>query len=409
MSGYDKYKETKDRATTGGSSVTADYGSDSASESDFEISFESGLDSDTHVDINLDIHADLFSDSVRKLSKVHQFHQFHQMTQSIHGQDWTMTYNPMFDAERSSLLESFNPLDINKLISERMSSGLNFESAVDHEGNTVLHLAVNSRSIDAIHKLKFVVNASMVMAVNRSGKTPLSLAAEMGDRDLFLALLEIVQKEKGWDRNIINSKDIYGHSLIELALKSEDLSLFEMLVNLGADLNTRDLKNNTVLHQAVMKPMSYANLRKLLVHIDRMDINAVNHLGETALNTAIKMGDQLNVIRELLKAKPSFTIEDAFGNTPLHLAAREGDKDLISLLVSHGASPSVKDSFGDTPLHFAVRKGNKALMGILIEHGADPHTTNKSGYSALHEATMMWRCVETEAILNKPSEGPARD
>jgi len=44
-------------------------------------------------------------------------------------------------------------------------------------------------------------------------------------------------------------------------------------------------------------------------------------------------------------------IQDVDGSTPLHIATRYGNLDVVELLLEYGADPNVKDNKGKTPLH----------------------------------------------------------
>jgi ankyrin repeat protein len=56
-----------------------------------------------------------------------------------------------------------------------------------------------------------------------------------------------------------------------------------------------------------------------------------------------------------------------FGRTPLHEAARNGDRDTMKLLLDRGANVNAKDEAGDTPLDCAEDSEKKDL---LRKHGA---------------------------------------
>ncbi|HEX6730898.1 MAG TPA: ankyrin repeat domain-containing protein, partial [Pyrinomonadaceae bacterium] len=61
----------------------------------------------------------------------------------------------------------------------------------------------------------------------------------------------------------------------------------------------------------------------------------------------------------------------------LHDMAHEGDIPKARLLLDHGADiNSIDDEYQSTPLGIAVRWGNRDMMRYLIERGADP---NKAG------------------------------
>ncbi|EAY01404.1 hypothetical protein TVAG_230080 [Trichomonas vaginalis G3] len=54
------------------------------------------------------------------------------------------------------------------------------------------------------------------------------------------------------------------------------------------------------------------------------------------------------------------------GKTALHLAAESQNIELAFILISHGADPYIKDMFGDTPLDIATKKRNQELIDELI-------------------------------------------
>jgi len=66
-----------------------------------------------------------------------------------------------------------------------------------------------------------------------------------------------------------------------------------------------------------------------------------------------------------LGASATAKVKDAGDPTPLHLAARFGDEELMRLLIDHGAKLTAKDGEGMTPLDYAKdwqRKDNVALL-----------------------------------------------
>jgi len=62
---------------------------------------------------------------------------------------------------------------------------------------------------------------------------------------------------------------------------------------------------------------------------------------------------------------------------------------------------------GDTPLHLAVRNGDPAIVQLLIEAGADPRKTNLSGESVLETAlkNRRMRIAERLIAVGAPFEG----
>lgn len=56
--------------------------------------------------------------------------------------------------------------------------------------------------------------------------------------------------------------------------------------------------------------------------------------------------------------------------TPLHIAAKRGNLDIVQLLIERGAELNALNSMGQTPLFLAVQGGHKDIANLLIERGA---------------------------------------
>ena len=57
------------------------------------------------------------------------------------------------------------------------------------------------------------------------------------------------------------------------------------------------------------------------------------------------------------------------GRLPLHIAAEEGQKELVIDLIDHGSEVNVEDADGDTPLDLAMRNNVAAMVQVLLEAG----------------------------------------
>lgn len=87
----------------------------------------------------------------------------------------------------------------------------------------------------------------------------------------------------------------------------------------------------------------------------------------SALHMAI-IKNMHDVVRELLKSGNTKVLEKASGiNSPLHLAARGGDIDMVRLLLASGANAtlSLKDSCGRTPKEVAGSKKHDLILTLL--------------------------------------------
>uniref|UniRef100_A0A182W2R8 VPS9 domain-containing protein n=1 Tax=Anopheles minimus TaxID=112268 RepID=A0A182W2R8_9DIPT len=113
----------------------------------------------------------------------------------------------------------------------------------------------------------------------------------------------------------------------------------------------------------------------------RVDLNAVNGEGYTALHVAAMHGN-VEMVRVLLEHKVNPTIRLKSGATALHLATRERRLRIVRMLLTRCTSGEIvdlKDSRGDTPLHYAVEQNNLQLVQMLLEADADRSIRNLQG------------------------------
>ncbi len=84
-------------------------------------------------------------------------------------------------------------------------------------------------------------------------------------------------------------------------------------------------------------------------------------------------------IQALIESNPkSLQGRDADGNQALHIAARWGRTEVVTILVQAGADVNAVGANGWTPLHFSARS-NPEICRFLLEHGADPKAVNRDG------------------------------
>ncbi|XP_044972070.1 poly [ADP-ribose] polymerase tankyrase-1-like [Hordeum vulgare subsp. vulgare] len=90
--------------------------------------------------------------------------------------------------------------------------------------------------------------------------------------------------------------------------------------------------------------------------------------------------------------------------TPLLLAATFGHTATAAWLLERGASPRAPDVDGETPLHWAAYNGDRDLAMLLLYKGADVSAANPRG-TALHVAAMRG-CPEVVRVLLRHGADP---
>ena len=86
---------------------------------------------------------------------------------------------------------------------------------------------------------------------------------------------------------------------------------------------------------------------------------------------------------------PAYTLP---GWTPLHMAAREGYTDVVTLLLEKGAKVKQAKNGGRTPMYGAACDGRTGVEKLLLEQKADPNIANKDGDAvAFGSLQRSWR------------------
>ncbi|XP_022730421.1 uncharacterized protein LOC111285312 isoform X1 [Durio zibethinus] len=101
--------------------------------------------------------------------------------------------------------------------------------------------------------------------------------------------------------------------------------------------------------------------------------------------------DRAEIIKYLLDwqgpAKAELEAKNMYGETPLHMAAKNGCSEAARLLLAHGAFIEAKANNGMTPLHLAVwysiRSDDYATVKTLLEYNADCRAEDNEGMTPI--------------------------
>ena len=184
------------------------------------------------------------------------------------------------------------------------------------------------------------------------------------------------------------------------AAKSGDAAQMQQLISIGADVNTRDDRNNTVLLLAARS--GNLDVVKLLLN-KGADVDALNSRLQTALSSACKMG-QLEVAKVLLAAGSVVGYKDGDGFSPLALAAKRGNVELVRLLLDKGASLRCRTNSGKTPLMLAASEGRQAVVEYLLEKKSELGAKDLDSNTALTEAARRGHAETTKLLLDSGAD-----
>ena len=198
---------------------------------------------------------------------------------------------------------------------------------------------------------------------DQDGWTPLFIAAQEGHEAVVRLLLA---------HAAINANQAIANGstpLYEAAAKGHEAVVRLLLAHAAVDANQADEDGCTPLYIAAQKGHE-AVVRLLLAHA-AIDPNQAKQNGVTPLYMAA-MANQEAVVR-LLVAHPAVDAEraDTDGTTPLLAACETRSTAAALALLDAKADPNARNNSGDSPLVIARRGDNAQLLAALVAAGAD--------------------------------------
>lgn len=253
------------------------------------------------------------------------------------------------------------------------------------EGATAIHWAVwkDEKSI-----VQFLVNAGADPdAQDEGGNTSLHIAASKGHVVLLDQFLELGVN--------LNGRNNAGQTALHMAVANGHIAVLERLLSKGANVLSCDNQKRHALHYAIDTKFHGTNVnivRMLLQHgftdetadIDNMtplhlavrcsQADVVNMLLDHALSIDVAVQRRVSShISESASVPLGLRDSDTqkcqrgplhVGYTPLHAAALFGHASMVALLLSRGANANIQGEYGETPLHLAL---SASIDGPKIE------------------------------------------
>ncbi|ARF02767.1 SWPV1-193 [Shearwaterpox virus] len=187
----------------------------------------------------------------------------------------------------------------------------------------------------------------------------------------------------------VNSVDEYNRTLLHYIVDTKNYNTINLLIDNGASINAKDVKDETPLHKSIITDASIHVVKTCLNA--GAEVNAVDIFNRTPLYYALDTKHNIKIIKLLLDNGANINIRDKYDSTPLHKASSinssKGYK-IVNLLLSRGADINAKNIYGVTPLHKSVMVcGRTSLIRTLIKHGADVNAKDMYGRTPLHEVS----------------------
>ena len=311
----------------------------------------------------------------------------------------------------------------------------------DEKGRTLLHYACGSGALDIV---KMLVEAGAgVCARDDEGSACLTLATYFGHTETvryLVGLPEVDVNHRHTDSNTalhcavekehtdvvqllidagadIETKDNNGRSPLHCACESGALDIVKMLVEAGAGVRDTDNEGSTCL--IIASYFGHTETVRCLVGLPEVDVNHRHTDSNTVLHCAVEQ-THTGVVQLLIDAGADIETKDNHGRSPVHCACVSGALDVVKMLVRVGAGVCVtdcrgatcltlasycghtetvrylvglpevdvnhRDSDSNTVLHWAVEQTHTGVVQLLIDAGADIETKDNHGHPPLHYA-----------------------
>ena len=253
---------------------------------------------------------------------------------------------------------------------------------------------VNAAWTGDVARVRYLLarRASLVDTRDSDGWTLLHHAARHGRLEVVDLLLahraDPHAQEDAWGWTPLHLAAAHGHAAVATRLEAAGAALgLVAAAGLGAAERVDALlradpraidawdRGSGPLHWAAYHGHA-AVVTVLLRHGADVNVRSRNLFRNTALHCAALQGHTA-AAAALLAAGADVCATDGYGGTPLHAVAKyphedrdDHDREIIRLLLAHGARIDAPNDAGETPLHWAATRGERRVAALLLAAGA---------------------------------------
>jgi ankyrin repeat protein len=109
---------------------------------------------------------------------------------------------------------------------------------------------------------------------------------------------------------------------------------------------------------------------------------------------AAAMQGNVNAVRQHMEAGSDLDAEDAYGSSPLTVAATFGQTEVARILIEGGADLETTNNDGSTPLHVAAFLCRTEIVQLLLDHGANREARAHAGHTALESVSIPFEAAK---------------
>ena len=264
----------------------------------------------------------------------------------------------------------------------------------DTLGRTALHETCQLGHFECTALL--IQHQARLDVFDNSESTPLHYACRQGHKNTVNILVTAYGQTV---QGVVNRADSAGRTPLHVAAEYHHMEVLLLLLQAySCDTEAPDNCGVTVqqhMYQAYLNDkMDVASLVPFAAYLTQDFL-------DTLLHQAVFL-NQVEVASQLIMAGARLDQFDPSANhTPLLLAARLGEADMVTLLLQEGASATATDATMQTPLHLAARCCHDGTVARLLQEDTiDVNAIDRRGYSAFYYALEKKHAPTVECFLD---------
>jgi len=300
---------------------------------------------------------------------------------------------------------------LTKVVKKMLKSGIDVHR-LDKNGYTALHIACAYERVQ-ITKLLLEYNADVNIQNPNNNISPYDIIIESQNKNLINLIDNKKEVKLKRPTSALNPKNAnksfndYKSEALNFMFSSGAMST-PKLRNSRSDtrlkkyIETNDNDNveeaSSPLHRACEKGMEL-KVKVLLDYGD--DINLIDNFDNTPLHYACTY-NRINIAKILLQ-NPKINIDIKCCQsriTPFLCAAYNKNKDMMDILLEHGANINACDSNGASALFNLCKENSTDVYKYLIDHHINAKIQDKSGMTVLHQIAISHETDLAELIIN---------
>ncbi|XP_062572963.1 uncharacterized protein LOC134234938 [Saccostrea cucullata] len=263
----------------------------------------------------------------------------------------------------------------------------------DTKGWTVLHSACRGGNVEIV---SFLIQKGVDLnALSNDGETILHRACLNGKFEVCVYLVDNYP-------HLLDVKDKFSNTVLHAAAWRSNVQIVKLLIEKKMDVYALQGSGETILHQCCrsgkMEMCEY-----LVNHFPEL-LEIKDTEGWTVLHSACS-GGSVEIVSFLLNKGLDTNALSNDGKSILHRACLNGKFEVCKYLVkNYPQLLDARDKCSNTVLHDAVREGNVQIVRLLIEKKMNIFSRQEDGETILHQCCRSGKIEMCEYLVNQFSE-----